>query len=251
MEKEKILEVINVNKLYRNKPVLHDINLFLVKGEILGLVGESGCGKTTLSRCITGLITDYTGEITFNGHPIKQKNLKQIRQNTAHIQMVFQDPYSSLNPKKTIGWILEEGLRVRKQGTSDDRKKRVIEILELVALPIDVISRYPHELSGGQRQRVSIGCSLMLNPEIIIADEPISSLDVSIQAQILNLLIKINKELGISIIFISHDLNVVYYLCDRIAVMNGGKIIECNIADKIYNNPQHHYTKSLLDSILI
>ncbi|MGB8455237.1 MAG: ATP-binding cassette domain-containing protein [Anaerocolumna sp.] len=260
MPETSVLKIENVNKSYKVKKglnnssmkrVLENIDLSLYKGEILGLVGESGCGKTTLGKCITGLIADYTGNIIYNNQVLSYKTEKERQNNTLQIQMVFQDPFSSLNPKKKIGWILEEPLHARRFGTSESRKECVCKTLELVGLSKDLLTRYPRELSGGQRQRVSIGTALILEPSIIIADEPVSALDVSVQSQILNLFKELNQKLGISIIFISHNLNVVYYLCDRIAVMDKGKIIECETADKVYYEPKEEYTRHLLNSILI
>ncbi len=252
---EKILEIKNLNKYYEkgliNKKstiVLDNINLSVNKGEILGLVGESGCGKTTLSRCITGLINDYEGKIIYNGKALEKKSSKE---RTENIQMVFQDNSSALNPRRKINWILQEHFKVRKINDTDYIENKIKVTLDLVALPIDVLNRYPSQLSGGQLQRIGIASALMLDPKVIIADEPVSSLDVSIQAQILNLLQTLNKKLKLSIIFISHDLNVVYYLCDRIAIMNDGKIVECDEANKIFYKPENLYTKKLIDSILI
>ncbi|MDR0377244.1 MAG: ABC transporter ATP-binding protein [Spirochaetaceae bacterium] len=227
------------------KPVLDHINLEIQEGEIFGLVGESGCGKSTLARAVLGLI-DYEGEIVIDG--IRQDRLRR-REMARKVQAVFQDPAGSLNPVKTIGSILEEPLRI--QGVKDraERVRQVCAILSLVGLDPSYRTRRPSELSGGQRQRVCIGCALMLNPKLIIADEAVSSLDVSVGAQILNLFRDLHQRLGLSLLFISHNLNVVYYLCDRIAVMYRGQIVELGAAGDVYSSPAHPYTQALLAAV--
>lgn len=221
---------------------LHRINFEIGKGEIFGLVGESGCGKTTLARAIAGLIP-FEGTLTLDG-----ENLTKKRTSAQHkkVQMVFQDPFGSLNPKMKIGRILEEPLLIHHIGAPGQRAARVDEMLRMIGLDPEARERYPRQLSGGQRQRVSIGCSLMSEPLLLLADEPVSALDVSVQAQILNLLSDLHEKLGLSYLFISHNLDVVYYLCDRIAVMFQGRIIEIGEARELYDHPAHPYTRSLL-----
>lgn len=251
-----LLSVNNVSNFYKErsinifskggkKHVLDNVSFEVNKGEIFGIVGESGCGKSTLSKAILNLIA-FEGEITIDGISVRDKN-KEIRKD---IQIVFQDPKSALNPMKRIGWIMEEPLRIHGIGSSDTRKKQVLDMLKLVGLDESFYMRYPHELSGGQQQRVCIGAALMLKPKLLIADEAISALDVSIAAQIINLLNELNRKTGISILFISHDLNVVTYFCDRIAVMNNGRIVEIDDADKIYKNPSQFYTKELFNLMM-
>jgi ABC-type glutathione transport system ATPase component len=213
------------------KQVLHNVNLEILPGEIHGLVGESGCGKTTLGKCILGLL-DYEGEIS-----------------VGNVQAVFQDPSGALNPVMRVGWILEEPLRVHRIGDKKEREKKVDQMLDLIGLDPSYKKRKPVELSSGQKQRISIGCALMLSPSLVIADEPVSALDVSVGAQILNLFRDLNKRLGLSLLFISHNLNLVYYLCDRISVMKQGRIVEQGIADEVYANPKEDYTKELLKAI--
>jgi len=241
---EPVLEVRNLNSYYtvgnsifggRNKrhQVLKDVSFDLYEGEILGLVGESGSGKSTLAKAILGLITDIDGEII---HHSKRP------------QMVFQDPFGSLNPAHTIGWILEEPLRMEGKLNAADRRKAVIEILEQVGLGEEYYNRKPDELSGGQRQRVAIAGAVITHPRFVIADEPVSALDVTIQAQILELIVELKKHYELSCIFISHDLNVVYQICNRVMVMKNGEILEQGNVEEVYNNPKHPYTKKLLDA---
>lgn len=226
------------------KTVVDGVSFHIKKGETFGLVGESGSGKTTTGLLINGLIKSCDGEIQYNGEVIDTYNNKGIRDK---MQFVFQDPYNSLNPKRKIGHIVEEPLLIHKKGNSEYRKKKVLEVLDMVGLDSDFIERYPHELSGGQRQRVGIARAIILQPEFIILDEPVSALDVSVQANILNLLKKLQIEMGLTYLFISHDLNVVHYMSDRIGVMYKGQIIEQNSAEEIFRKPSQEYTRSLID----
>ena len=203
------------------------------EGEVLAIAGESGCGKSTLARAIVGINKDYTGELV---------------QKYDGPQMVFQDPYSSLNPSKKVGWLMEEPLKVdkKRKWTNEERMARVKEVMKEVELPIEMLDRYPSQLSGGQRQRVCIGIALMRYPKLLIADEPVSALDVTIQSQIMELLRSLHKKLGISIIFISHDLRVVYQISDHVMIMKDGVIVEHGKTDEVYRHPQADYTKRLL-----
>jgi peptide/nickel transport system ATP-binding protein len=220
------------------------------KGETLGLVGESGCGKTTLGRSILNLITPTSGDVIFEGTKLTDISSEQLRKYRKEIQLIFQDPYSSLNPKMRIGAAILEPMQVHKVEKSDKiRKEKVIELMETVGLQADQFNRYPHEFSGGQRQRICIARALALSPKFIICDESVSALDVSVQAQVLNLLNDLKNQFGFTYIFISHDLSVVKYMSDRMIVMQNGKIVESGLADEVYNNPQKAYTQELIDSI--
>ncbi len=221
------------------------------KGETLGLVGESGCGKSTTGKSIIKLNDITSGEILYEGIDIQKiRKRKDLLKFNKKIQMIFQDPYASLNPRLKVMDIVAEGIDIHHLATDKrDRKKRVYDLLETVGLSKEHANRYPHEFSGGQRQRIGIARALAVEPEFIIADEPISALDVSIQAQVVNLLLKLQRERGITFLFIAHDLSMVKYISDRIAVMHFGKIVEIGPAEEIYQNPLHDYTKSLLSAI--
>ncbi|MGJ5712342.1 ABC transporter ATP-binding protein [Staphylococcus auricularis] len=230
---------------------IDNISFNVYKGETLGLVGESGCGKSTTGKAIVKLNDITGGEVLYEGVNIQQiKNRKDSLQFNKKIQMIFQDPYASLNPRLKVMDIVAEGIDIHHLAANKkDRKKRVYDLLETVGLSKEHANRYPHEFSGGQRQRIGIARALAVEPEFIIADEPISALDVSIQAQVVNLLFKLQKEHNITFLFIAHDLSMVKYISDRIAVMNQGKIVELGSADEIYNHPLHDYTKSLLSAV--
>lgn len=231
---KKILEVKHVSASYKDekeeKQVLKDISLEVREDEILGLVGESGCGKSTLSKVILGFVKPDAGEIC---HYTKMP------------QMIFQDPFSSLNPSKRISWILEEPLRMQKI-PKEERKQKVLEMAEKVGLSSEYLKRYPRELSGGQRQRVSIAAALIQGAKFIIADEPVSALDVTIQRQIMELIVQLQEEMKLSVLFISHDLNVIYQMCDRVLVMKDGQILEEGETEELFENPKTEYTKELL-----
>ncbi len=241
MSREPVLEVRHVTGGYRTPSlfggknsyheVLHDVDFTVYHGEILGLVGESGTGKSTLARMILGLLKPEQGEIIHH---------------TPRPQIIFQDPYSALNPAYTVEWNLEEPLRIYGKYDAAERKRRVREMLERVELPEEYLTARPDELSGGQRQRVSIAAALIRRPRFLIADEPVSALDVTIQAQILRLMRNLREELDLSYLFISHDLNVVYQLCDRVLVMKAGRIVEQGTIAQVFDHPQQEYTKKLL-----
>ncbi|HCY6697524.1 TPA: ATP-binding cassette domain-containing protein [Staphylococcus aureus] len=230
---------------------IENISFDIYKGETLGLVGESGCGKSTTGKSIIKLNDITSGEILYEGIDIQKiRKRKDLLKFNKKIQMIFQDPYASLNPRLKVMDIVAEGIDIHHLATDKrDRKKRVYDLLETVGLSKEHANRYPHEFSGGQRQRIGIARALAVEPEFIIADEPISALDVSIQAQVVNLLLKLQRERGITFLFIAHDLSMVKYISDRIAVMHFGKIVEIGPAEEIYQNPLHDYTKSLLLAI--
>ena len=226
-----------------------DVTLDVKKGEVLSVVGESGSGKTTFGRTLANLYKKNFGEIIIEGKKIEDFTNLEL---TKKIQMIFQDPQASLNPRMTVGEIISEGMVIHKMyKNSDEMREKVYELLELVGLNREHINRFPHEFSGGQRQRIGIARALALEPEILICDEPISALDVSIQAQVVHLLKDLQKEKGLTMIFIAHDLSMVKYISDRVAVMFRGKIVELGSPDEVYNNPQHIYTKSLISAVPI
>ncbi len=229
-----------------------DVSFQLYKGETYGLVGESGCGKSTTGRTILQLIEPTEGSVLYNGVNLVQQTRKETRQNRKELQMVFQDPYSSLNPRKRIGDTIEEPLIIHGIGKdANERTELVMDILEKVGMRVDHYYRYPHELSGGQRQRIGLARALIVNPKIIIADEPVSALDVSIQSQVINLLQRIQKELGLTYLFIAHDISVVRHISDRIGVMYLGNLVEEAYTDQLIESPLHPYTQALLTSVPI
>lgn len=225
------------------------VDLDIPQGDTLGLVGESGCGKSTLGRCILRLIEPSDGQIFFNGAEITYLKTRDLRNLRRQMQIVFQDPQASLNPRMTAGQIIGEPLVIFKQNGTADRRKRIHELMELVGLDTTMDSRYPHEFSGGQKQRIGVARALALNPKFIVCDEPVSALDVSIQAQIVNLMQELQDKLNLTYLFIAHDLSVVRHISDRVAVMYLGRVVEYAESEELYSNPSHPYTKLLLKSI--
>lgn len=228
-----------------------DVTFTVYKGETLGIVGESGCGKSTTGRMLLRLIEPTEGSIVFEGKEVTKLSKSELRKMRRDMQMIFQDPFASLNPRHTVEKILEEPLVVHGIGSKEERKKRVQEMLEVVGLGRYHAKRYPHQFSGGQRQRIGIARALMTNPKLIIADEPVSALDVSIQAQVLNLLEDLQNEFGLTYIFIAHDLGVVRHISDRVGVMYLGRLVELADSDQLYESPKHPYTKALLSAVPI
>ncbi|EEQ80341.1 ABC transporter ATP-binding protein [Staphylococcus warneri] len=255
-QKKKLVEVKHLKQYFNQGKknevrAIEDISFDIYKGETLGLVGESGCGKSTTGKAIIKLNDITSGEIIYDGTDIHNIRKRQdMLKFNKKIQMIFQDPYASLNPRLKVMDIVGEGIDIHHLATDKrNRKKRVYDALETVGLSKEHANRYPHEFSGGQRQRIGIARALAVEPEFIIADEPISALDVSIQAQVVNIMLRLQREKGITFLFIAHDLSMVKYISDRIAVMHFGKIVELGPADDIYNHPLHDYTKSLLSAI--
>ena len=225
------------------------VSFKIEKGETLGIVGESGCGKSTVAKTILRLYEPTAGKILFEGKDIQVLSRRDMREIRQDMQIIFQDPMESLNSRHTVGTILEEPFVIHGIGTREERKSRIQELLGKVGLQSDAVNRYPHEFSGGQRQRIGIARAIALNPKLLICDEPVSALDVSIQSQILNLLLQLQRDLDLTLLFIAHDLAVVKHVSDRIAVMYLGKIVEISDAEELYKNPVHPYTKALLKSI--
>lgn len=262
MEKEILLSIKDIKKWFPiddkifGKPTsfvkaVDGVSFDVYKGEILGLVGESGCGKTTISRSILGLTEPTSGSILFEGKELMGMKKKELRKLRSDMQIVFQDPYSSLSPRMTIANTISEPMEIQKKGNRQERRARVDELLEIVGLEKRFADRYPHEFSGGQRQRIGIARVLAADPKFMICDEPVSALDVSVRSQILNLLLELKKDFGLTMLFISHDLSVVEYICDRIVVMYLGKVMEIAKRDDLYRNPTHPYTQALLSAIPI
>lgn len=251
-----LLEVKHLKKYFPLKgsrtdylKAVDDVSFTVNQGEVLGIVGESGCGKSTMGKTLIQLFTPTEGEILLNGENITVLSSKKVRQKRREMQIIFQDPFASLNPRMKVFKIIEEPLVNFRIGTKEERKQRVYDVAKQVGLTHKQLERFPHEFSGGQRQRIGIARALVSNPKLIVADEPVSALDVSIQSQVLNIMKDLKKELNLTYIFISHDLSVVHHFCDRIGVMYLGKIVE--IADKheLFNNPKHPYTKALLSAL--
>ncbi|MCQ4922957.1 ATP-binding cassette domain-containing protein [Tissierella carlieri] len=225
------------------------VTFSIEEGKTYGLIGESGSGKTTIGKAIVGLERPTGGEILYDGQPVNTKRLRKKVEYNKDVQMIFQDVLSSLDPKKRIRDIIAEPIRNYEKLTKEEELEKVLELLNIVGMPADALYRYPHEFSGGQRQRIGVARSVSLNPRLIVADEPVSALDLSVQAQVLNFLKEIQKDFGLSYLFISHDLGVVKHMCDYIYIMYRGRFVEAGTRDDIYNNPQHIYTKRLIAAI--
>jgi ABC-type oligopeptide transport system ATPase subunit len=233
----------------RSTRAVHDVTFTIDEGQTFGLVGESGSGKTTTGRCILRLIEPTSGEVWFRGTDVLKYSRQELRLARRHMQIVFQDPYSSLNPRMRARQIVEEPLIIHRQGTSAERRDRVAELFRLVGLDPAHLERYPHQFSGGQRQRIGLARALALNPSLIIADEPVSALDVSIQAQVVNLLMDLQDRLKLTYLFIAHDLRLVEHICVRVAIMYRGRIVELGPTAELFTAPQHPYTRALLSAV--
>lgn len=261
MSKQPLLEVKNLKQYFPIKggvlgrtvnhvKAVDDISFEVYEGETVSIVGESGCGKSTTGRAILRLDEPTAGEVNFDGEDLLSLNKSKMREKRKDLQIIFQDPYASLNPRQTVGQIIEEVLKIQKIGTSSkDRREKIISLLETVGIGAHQVDRYPHEFSGGQRQRIGIARALSVNPKLIICDEAVSALDVSIQAQVLNLLKELQRKFQLTYLFISHDLGVVRHISDRIIVMYLGKIVEISDTQSLFENPQHPYTRALLSAI--
>ena len=251
---EKLIEMKNLKKYFPMKKrqvlkAVENVTMDIYKGEILSLVGESGSGKTTLGRTVSRLYAKTNGDILFNGKPVEAYGRKEF---TKKVQMIFQDPQASLNPRMTVGDIVAEGIDIHKLASSkQERMEKVYKLLEIVGLNREHASRFPHEFSGGQRQRIGIARALAVDPEVLVCDEPISALDVSIQAQVVNLLKDLQREKNLTLLFIAHDLSMVKYISDRVAVMYRGKVVELGTPEAVYGDPVHSYTKSLISAVPI
>ena len=251
---EKLIEMKNLKKYFPMKKrqvlkAVENVTMDIYKGEILSLVGESGSGKTTLGRTVSRLYAKTNGDILFNGKPVEAYGRKEF---TKKVQMIFQDPQASLNPRMTVGDIVAEGIDIHKLASSkQERMEKVYKLLEIVGLNREHASRFPHEFSGGQRQRIGIARALAVDPEVLVCDEPISALDVSIQAQVVNLLKDLQRERNLTLLFIAHDLSMVKYISDRVAVMYRGKVVELGTPEAVYGDPVHSYTKSLISAVPI
>ena len=246
-----LLELRGIGKRYpladgRTVQALADVNLHVDRHETLGLVGESGCGKSTLARIAMRLVPASDGRVVFDGEDITTRPRRALAKQRARMQMVFQDPFASLNPRLTIARALEEPLIVQGRGSASERRERVLAMLARVGLRTDVAERHPHEFSGGQRQRIAIARALMLEPELLVCDEAVSALDVSVRAQVLNLLLELRDSLGLAMLFISHDLAVVRHMADRVAVMRRGRVVELADRETLWGAPQHPYTQALM-----
>lgn len=255
---EEILKIENVGKIYKSSSLffrkkanvaLKDINFSIYKGEIFGLVGESGSGKTTLANIILRLIKANQGKVFFKGKDISKFSKEELFKYRRELQVVFQNPYSALNPKKTIGFALKEILNIHNLYSEEEKNQRVSKVLRDIELEEDILNQYPGSLSGGQKQRIAIGQALIINPEFLIIDEGVSALDVSIQAQILNLIKSLQEEYNFTCLFISHDLNVISYLCDRIGVLYKGELVDLFKTEELKNQERNEYTKKLFSSI--